>query len=453
MSKKKKQKLGHWSSAALNPKAAAQAAINAGKAAAIDAADSDDDLETAVANVAPQITEHRKFLNSLVGLGPANLTQGQINKWDDVDLTMPLGRMVNEVAKKYNDRIFNDANGVKLGQLKYNDPKEDGAYGADHLSTTPTVIPTMILKQPPGSDPLKDPKIIGADPRDVGHELIHANDHQLDELNPRIWQRLMRLGAEGVNYSGPKKGHSSPTLANFQAAVTRIKNKIEPSGIFAKNKHYEISGDAIRRLMDETGAYPSIAAPQEYSIPKQGNKINWMKLRSDIHSIIGGAYARPRFQNPGFYFSPGSEFPAYMLERLHEKWNTGDLQKDQAGNQLIDQAGKPLRGPDSLYPHEALFAYGGLKDLEEAYPEQQVPSGGGNPVTAYPEINQNARARRYSILDAYHPDYSKALKAYDPNSANAAPQAPSPEWEWARGGHVTKKNLLSRFIKPKRKAS
>jgi hypothetical protein len=411
------------------------------------ASDSDSDDNALLSRARP--TEYRKFLNNeIVGALPANFIQQEVDNWRDADLGTIRGRMINEVAKKRN------STGAKLDNVSHADNLGSNNLYGPHSYTPPPLgqnVPGqfsygMNIAPPPMSiKPVDRGKLtpfsrkLGPDPREIGHELLHANDHRRDELNPKVWEHMRRLATTGsTNHAGAQVPMS---LKHFKTALGKIRNKIDPAGAFSVGQHsrnYDFTEDYIKKEMEKAGI------SNNYKIPllPTGEK-DWTKLFDDIHNIIDNNYANPSYRNPGFYFNTASEYPAFMFENLDRKWNTGDLQPDP------QSPGNYIRGNNALTEPQALFAYNTLGDMEGAYPAQHPVGHAQAGKGAYPVMNHHIRERRNSIFAAYNPAEAAAEQA-----ATIAGNAPvARTGGWSHGGRVTGKNLLARFIKPKRKAS
>lgn len=384
-------------------------------------------------------SDYEHFLNTYIVPAQADrksdkkfFSQNMVNGWQKPDLTTSLGKIVNEQAKK-----FNHYNSMGIRSVpRFNLAGAHNSYRANIKGEG-----TIELAPPPYKN-----KEYGPLPSILGHELVHANDHQVDNINSRIWERIRNLAMTG---NPAAFGTPMDNFDQLGVALGNIQEKIDLTNAFkpdpaVPNSGYPVTADYIENGMTQarnTYQHPDamavfnaqkaahqantpMPANYRYNIPvdpANGNP-DWPTLFNDIQGMVGGS-------NPGFSLNVGSEFPAFMMENLPRSWNTA--------------GGIPLTIP------EAQTIYHMVNDLTAVNPALFPAYGAAAAQDAYPETNALSKQRRNSILNAYQPAYGAALVAAE--GANVAP--PAAPAGWSHGGRVTQKNLLSRFIKPKRKAS
>jgi hypothetical protein len=307
---------------------------------------------------APSASDYRTFLNSLTGKAPANLTEAQVSNWQDVDLSTPTGQIINEIAKK-----FNSQNRLGIGNVNYkSDP------GASYYSMNAQGVPQIDVPSKKKGDVSMS---LGPLPQTVGHELVHANDHQVDQLNPKVWQNLGRL-ASGIDPSGappvPMK-----SFRDFSKSIEKIQKKIEPFHEFSKA--YKVP-DIEQEMAN--------ARQQRYQIPSilDSTSPNWPQLFNDINTQVTSTVPAGVVQNQGFHLPFASEFPAFMSERLTTPWGA---------NQTI-RGDRTKKGSQALSLPEARFVHSTLGNMGDAYPAAE-----------YPTMNHHIMARRNSLENAYYP--------------------------------------------------
>ena len=344
----------------------------------------------------PTQTDYRTFLNSLAKKQPEKLGLGAIKKWQDVDLSTPEGLIVNDIARKFNTNAP-----LGIEKVKYTrGPGQPNYYEGATPQGAGFGPPRMTLAPPPYGGVAKGPS-----PVTVGHELVHANDHQIDQLNPLVWKNLGTLAQTGTA-EGPM-----PNFADFESSVGRIQHKVAPGGSFKPDPAYPNSGYAFNQAYIEHEMQG--AGRKGYSTPlvgAAGSAPNWLQLFGDINAQLTSPAPSGGVPNQGFYLNRASEFPAFMSERLTVPWSA-------------NTAPNPLSLP------EARFIHSTLGNMETAYP-----------AADYPTMNNYIGQRRNSLEHAYYPGTPA-------NGAALAIPAGPPEGVFSRGGRVTGKNLLSRFKK------
>lgn len=343
---------------------------------------------------APPPTNYRIFLNSLLGKRPENLTAAQVNNWEDVDVATPEGRIIDEIAKKFN----NAPNKLGIGDVRYN---RSPAYSYYSMNAN---IPQLDLSSKVRND---HTKTIGPEATAVGHELVHANDHQIDQLNPRVWQNLGNL-AKGID---PNNAPAVPMAqSNFFNSIQKIQKKIDPINQVFSYKYPMHLPKIEQEIANATG--------QRYKAPttgRLGKSTDWDQLFNDINAQVTSAPPPGGVQNQAFHLPFASEFPAYMTENLTRPWGT---------NQAIPATAHSYGIPALSHP-EARFLHSTLRDMDTAYPAAQ-----------YPTMNQHIRQRRNSIEQAYYP----------PTVANPGGGVPVGQ-HFSHGGRVKpKRRSLSSYI-------
>ncbi len=351
----------------------------------------------------PPTTNYRTFLNSLIGKGSENLTAGQVNNWEDVDLSTPQGNIIDEIAKKFN----NNPNKLGIHDITYSTDPKPSYYGTIPPPNSPPGTlssPKMDLASEVRGDTTKTR---GPGPVTVGHELFHANDHQIDQLNPKVWQNLGNMAV----------GLRVRDLRDFDKSIVNIQNKIDPRRYFSKSYG---TPNLASNLAGAQGV-PEYLMPRDANNPKF---INWPALFGHINTEVTRPAPPGGVPNQNFSFNWASEFPAFMMERLTQPWGT---------NQTIP-TNRQRYGTTALSLPEARFLHSTLGDMATAYPA--TDSANGTP--AYPAMNDNIMARRNSIADAYYPPH-----------AGGAPGSGVPQAGFAHGGNVKakpkKRNLFSYF--------
>ncbi|CAB4124084.1 hypothetical protein UFOVP51_9 [uncultured Caudovirales phage] len=365
-------------------------------------------------------SDYKTFLASLINKPPTKLKAAAINKWRDIPATSQ-GQIVNDIAKKFNSNIPS----IGIQNVKYTRGAGQPNYyeGATAMGNT-----QMTLAPPPHG---KVPE--GPNPITVGHELMHANDHQSNlptgQLNPLVWQNLGKLATTG----GTPGARNVPTpmnnFADFSTSVGKIQDKIAPGGEFKPNPAFPGSGYPINQAYIEHEIQGATGNP--YQTPFVGRGINrspdWTQLFTDINNAVNtqnplSTVANPLPPNRGFYLNRASEFPAFMSERLTQPWG---------GNINTAPAGQPS---NALSRSEARFVHSTLGDMSTAYPANDPTTG--NP--AYPTMNQHIGARRNSIADAYYPP-----------QPGGAPGSGVPATGFSKGGKIKakskKRGLFSYF--------
>ena len=327
---------------------------------------------------APLVSDYRGFLNDfVVNKAPANFPQAVVDQWAEPPATSQ-GQIVNDIARKFR-------NTNRLGIAKVNPAHRQSlaSYWMD-MSSAPGGASLDLQPNP--------------NPTTLGHELVHANDHQYDNLNAKTWGHLERLHAAAGNNSGA-----------FSDSINKIQNKIDPTKVFASQYKKDLSRSAIVKEINDWRDTQSLGA---FVPPKQNARgDNWGSTFREVPQVV--THPDPTnngLQNRPFFLGAPSEFPAFMSERLTERW-------------------RPNEGNNPLSLPEARFLHSTLGDMGTAYP-----------ATDYPTMNNYIGQRRNSLEHAYYPGTPA-------NGAAPAIPAGPPGGVFSRGGRVTGKNLLSRFKK------
>jgi len=340
-----------------------------------------------------ELSDYRSFINSLhnktIGRRANDkILPGTFAKWKEPITATDQGRIINEIAKK-----FNSIPGT-ISKATY---KARGPSGSSYYWPDGNGQPNLDLVPEKN---LKD----GPNPTVVGHELVHANDHQaripVDRLNPKVWGHLGTLAT-----TGGAGGGSMNDFGEFGTSIGRIQDKIDIPGDFRTS--YPIDESYIKK--DIEGAVAGGGGSAPYTTPLTGgvgSAPNWPPLFADINRVITHPNAIPGgTPNQGFFLNRASEFPAFISENLTRHWGA-------------NSGANPLSLP------EARFVHSTLGNMETAYP-----------AADYPTMNSYIGQRRNSLAQAYYP----------PSPAN--PAGGPPGGVFSRGGRVTGKNLLSRFKK------
>lgn len=314
--------------------------------------------------VPPALTHYRTFLNSLAGKAPANLTNAEVSNWEDVNLSTPQGKIINEIAKK-----FTAAPRLGINSVNYNPDINPSFYSMNGND------PQLDLSSRGNGDVTRT---LGPEPMTLGHELVHANDHQIDQLNPKVWQNLGNL-AKGVDPTGAPPVPMAQS--KFFDSIQKIQRKIDPVQQIFSYK-YPMN---LPKLEQEVAN----ATQHNYKAPMTGRSVNWQQLFRDIDTTTSLAAPAGGVPNQGFHLPFASEFPAYMTENLTRPWGV---------NQSVP-ATRNTHGVPALSLPEGRFLYNTLGDMGTAYPANDPTTG--NP--AYPTMNQHIGARRNSMADAYYP--------------------------------------------------
>lgn len=132
-----------------------------------------------------------------------------VDQWPEPPATSQ-GQIVNDIARKFK-------NTNRLGIAKVNPAHRQSlaSYWMD-MSSAPGGASLDLQPNP--------------NPTTLGHELVHANDHQYDNLNAKTWGHLERLHAAAGNNSGA-----------FSDSINRIQNKIDPTKVFSSQYKKDLS--------------------------------------------------------------------------------------------------------------------------------------------------------------------------------------------------------------------
>lgn len=286
---------------------------------------------------------------------PAELGVAHVRKWENTNPGIVQDQIVNEIAQK-----FNHHNTLGISGVRY------GPSGGEHnYYTTSQGHPQLNIAPLPGVN-----KTVGASVSRVGHELVHANDHQIDQLNPKVWDHL------GVLANTGNGGAPMTDIGQFQASLARIQDKIDPVKDFSGGYNNTYAQNQLENDMrDATGNL-------SYTIPMRPNTSNpdWPQLFNDIRGVTAPSVYSTKLPNPKYKLPHASEFPAFLTERLYVPLDTSD-RKGVAG---------VLPGPNSLSLPEARFVHSTLGDMDTAYP-----------AADYPTMNNYIRQRRGSLEAAY----------------------------------------------------
>lgn len=347
-------------------------------------------------------SDYMHFLDTYIagagtGKDKAALARPKVRVWQDAPAD-DTGRIVNEIARKFNS---SNTKGIATSSYKAGGPNSSSFYGVDVREQ-----PNLTLRP---RHNIKD----GPNPIVVGHELIHANDHQstdpADRLNPHVWTNLAHLVQTGNG------GRPMADFNQFNASLGNIQDKIDVPGDFKANYPF----DRAYIEHEITGARGGGVPYTTPLVGAAGSAPDWPQLFNRINDVVTHVSAPGTPPNQGFYLNRASEFPAFMSENLTRNWDASD------------RRGVPgaASGPNALSLPEARFLHSTLGNMETAYPSAD-----------YPTMNSYIGQRRNSLEHAYYPP-SPA------NGADPAIPAGPPEGGFSRGGRVAGKNLLSRFKK------
>ncbi len=339
----------------------------------------------------PGATEHMKFLINhfapkIASDKRASVARDIRNNWSDISAGNE-GLIQNETAKKYNNNYT-----AGIGSATYT----RGSGGDNFYRGIDNANKTLMTLAPRARGKVKD----GPRPQTVTHELVHANDHQIDHLNPLVWGNIGALAKTGGGRGGRIKDF--PALNN---SLLKIRDKIDPSQAFSGN--YPFNQNYIEHEMKGAkGANPllpyAVHPPTgAYRTPITGIKPNWNTLFGDINSATSTPITPGGIPNPGFFLNQASEYPAYMVENLTNRWDA-------------NIAPNPLSLP------EARFLHSTLGNMANVYPDS-----GANGVNDYPTMNHHILQRKNSLEQAYYP----------PTATNPA-GGPLPGAPFSYGGHV-----------------
>lgn len=364
---------------------------------------------TAVAPAVGSPLHYKYFLdNNIPKKRPANLGAAEVRRWPDV-LTGIKGQIQNEIAQKFNlHNILGGIKNVKYGPVGANYAYFANKRGEPQLNLAP--LPSGLMTD-------------GANPTRTTHELIHANDHQIDQLNPKVWGHLGSLANTGNGATPTTNGTSMPDFATFQRSLTRIQDKIDPTKAFSLG--YNNPTDPNNNTYNQNQLQFDIQDAngiKNYVIPTMQGTQNpdWLKLMQDIRAVTAPITfpAGSNLPNPNYKLPHASEYPAFLSERLEIPLDASD----KRGNATAPP------GPAALSLPEARFLHSTLGDMDTAYPAAQ-----------YSTMNQHIHQRRNSIEQAYYP----------PTVANPGGGVPVGQ-HFSRGGHVkaaTKRRGLSDYLR------
>lgn len=286
---------------------------------------------------ATPLSQYRRFLNRfVVNKAPANFSQADVDAWHDSDvLPGDQGKIVDEIAEK-----FNTHNKLGINEVnESNSPTSMASYWGHPVS--------LALRSNPN-------------PMTVGHELVHANDHQHDNLNEKVWRHLQRLHTAVGNNS-----------TAFSKSIASIRDKIDPTKAFSRSYNDDFQrGKIVKDInywRDRKELPPFVPPP--WSNKKSTD--NWGSTFQEIPQVVTDIDSNTGVQNRPFFLGGPSEFPAFMSERLTVPWGTN-----------VEPA--PLSVP------EAQFLYNTLESMDEDYPKAE-----------YPVMHTHNKARRKSLDKAY----------------------------------------------------
>jgi hypothetical protein len=262
-------------------------------------------------------------------------------------------------------------------------------------------------------------------PNVLTHEVMHANDHQQDNLNKKIWESLNTL----YNKSKPETNNlpnkqnarqianiSTQTSENFANTLGNIQKRLNPKGDFqdfysAKKKLPE----AINQINNYIARKNSMSRPRGLArknfifkspTPKLGgdswgDAFEWTNKNPNILSDKWGTSV----ENYPFYLSFASEFPAFASERLHESWG---MQKSPEPEKNFVKS--MLEGMSAAYPSDKYqpmndFINRRRKSIDSGTQSNEIkpPQNQGGNLNPPPPLNQaqggHIRANRQPTID------------------------------------------------------
>lgn len=296
------------------------------------------------------------------------LSQDTVNKW-------PYPYLLDSDESKIYEEIINKFNNHnKFGIGKTFTTEEPGAMGAYSFVGD--------MEDPQSKDdysyfsfPPSNTESSKLDPATIVHEVVHANDHQIDHLSPKIWKDLYTL------YQNNPGG--------FDDSINKLRNKIDYQ-VFGFSNSYE--PNTVKQTMkDEINQYKKELPTGNWnSTEYKKSKIkfkpqiyDWENSLSEMQKLVNLRNTRQdskdnEYTIPNYHFKGtfASEFPAFMATNLTNPWKT-----DKNGGTKK----KPIL---SLNRNEQEFLHSTLGHMSNAYPGDE---------DKYPTINKFINERRNSI--------------------------------------------------------
>ncbi len=329
-------------------------------------------------------SDYKQFLNKHVR-NKLNPIPKNFDTWPDVSKD-DRGKIINDIARKTNNNPNFNIDLIKL--INKGDPTYGTKLDKSQWSTT--------LNMPNNVKPAI-----------MGHELIHANDHQTDNLNAKVWNELLKLReAYGFKKFNDYKNKTKETPDDFSDIVEQVQDKIDPSKAFAgapgENARYNIDGPYIAKEIDKAvGEFnPDHTKPKgiesipyftpstkkinnSYQLPitnNQNKDVDWPELEKHIRGVlnhqssISSGATQQTLPNAPFFLNRASEFPAYMSENLTNRWRT---------NEITGTTGEPIK---ALGTPQRQFISNVLGHMGNTYPSPE-----------YSTINKYVRERKNSV--------------------------------------------------------
>lgn len=251
-----------------------------------------------------------------------------------------------EIFKK-----FNDYNG-KIDKVTTTTKKGDlGGYWVEGDMEKPNETIERGLGIPKKEIP---------EPKTMAHEVVHASDHQIDGMTPKIWEHLGQL----------RKKHNSDK--DFTDDLLNLQGKIQ-KGFFNTNS-YNMATSVKEDTVNQLNRFDEEVTKQG---TRYGNDAKWSDLLPSMQNHVSHQFQNthkilPK-SNPFFKGQYASEFPAYALTNLTKSWKTAE-------------------GKDAVSPEGREFMRNTLDIMAEAYPAKDI-----NDSDAYPTTNEYIKRRKNSI--------------------------------------------------------
>jgi hypothetical protein len=187
-------------------------------------------LITAVPSVE---SDYRQFLNKFSNKiinGKKKITSQAIKSWQEPPITSA-GQIQNEIVSK-----FNKNNKLGVSKIGFNPKNSESFYWVNEDGNPILDLVPKVKKQ----------LTKGPDTSIVAHELVHANDHQIDHLNPLVWKNLqaLTLATKPSNFK------------TLNQSISKIQNKIDPTKAFSSN--YPIDESYIKPDMKSCKIFSSL---------------------------------------------------------------------------------------------------------------------------------------------------------------------------------------------------
>jgi hypothetical protein len=185
--------------------------------------------------------QYQKFVDSLVGLSPQNLTKEDVAEWSyDWKRESPRSLISEDILKKRNN--FVNSSNVPWGDKQFTKgikrfTKTNSSNNGYNVTTDPA--------SPSNTDDYTNLNLgwkgKGPLPNILTHEAMHENDHQQDNLNKKVWEHLNSLynaSKPEINVLPNKSARQNTKVTqqnsnNFANTLQNIQKKLSPSGLFS----------------------------------------------------------------------------------------------------------------------------------------------------------------------------------------------------------------------------